>query len=71
MLYPWAIMSAAAYKNWRFDLEGLPADRIRRGVAVWDPSKPHGLGLLTQKGSWSSKPQTWVGLADADDLTSS
>lgn len=25
-------ISAAAYKNWRFDLEGLPADLIRRYV---------------------------------------
>lgn len=23
-------ISAAAYKNWRFDLEGLPSDLIRR-----------------------------------------
>lgn len=23
-------MSAAAYKKWRFDLEGLPADLVRR-----------------------------------------
>lgn len=23
-------MSAAAYKNWRFDLEGLPFDLVRR-----------------------------------------
>nr|XP_043614237.1 lipoxygenase 1, chloroplastic [Erigeron canadensis] len=41
-------ISAAAYKNWRFDLEGLPADLIRRGMAVPDPSKPHGLKLLIE-----------------------
>ncbi|KAL7140393.1 hypothetical protein ABFS83_09G117700 [Erythranthe nasuta] len=32
-------LSAAAYKNfWRFDQEGLPADLIRRGMAVPDPT---------------------------------
>ncbi|CAI9779943.1 unnamed protein product [Fraxinus pennsylvanica] len=42
-------MSAAAYKNfWRFDLEGLPADLIRRGMAVPDPTQPHGLKLLIE-----------------------
>ncbi|XP_052182627.1 linoleate 13S-lipoxygenase 3-1, chloroplastic-like [Diospyros lotus] len=42
-------MSAAAYKNsWRFDLEGLPADLIRRGMAVPDPSQPHGLKLVIE-----------------------
>lgn len=41
-------ISAFAYKNWRFDLEGLPADLIRRGVAVPDPTKPHGLKLLIE-----------------------
>ncbi|KAK1436906.1 hypothetical protein QVD17_02690 [Tagetes erecta] len=39
-------ISAAAYKNWRFDLEGLPADLIRRGMAVPDPTQRHGLKLL-------------------------
>ncbi|XP_050232387.1 linoleate 13S-lipoxygenase 3-1, chloroplastic [Mercurialis annua] len=42
-------MSAAAYKNfWRFDMEGLPADLIRRGMAVPDPTQPHGLKLLLE-----------------------
>ncbi|OMO66150.1 Lipoxygenase [Corchorus olitorius] len=41
-------MSAAAYKHWRFDLEGLPADLIRRGIAVPDETKPHGLKLLIE-----------------------
>ncbi|KAH7547072.1 hypothetical protein FEM48_Zijuj01G0268400 [Ziziphus jujuba var. spinosa] len=42
-------ISAAAYKNfWRFDMEGLPADLIRRGIAVPDPSQPHGLKLLIE-----------------------
>ncbi|OAY36404.1 linoleate 13S-lipoxygenase 3-1, chloroplastic [Manihot esculenta] len=41
-------ISAAAYKNWRFDMEGLPADLIRRGVAVPDPTQPHGLKLIIE-----------------------
>ncbi|XP_010540189.1 PREDICTED: lipoxygenase 3, chloroplastic-like [Tarenaya hassleriana] len=42
-------MSAAAYKSrWRFDMEGLPADLIRRGIAVPDPTQPHGLKLLIE-----------------------
>ncbi|KAM0031937.1 Lipoxygenase 1 [Helianthus debilis subsp. tardiflorus] len=60
-------MSAAAYKNWRFDLEGLPADLIRRGVAVRDPTKPHGLKLLVEDYPYASDGlmiweaiQTWV-----------
>ncbi|XP_027124827.1 linoleate 13S-lipoxygenase 3-1, chloroplastic-like [Coffea arabica] len=42
-------ISAAAYKNfWRFDLEGLPADLIRRGMAVPDPTQTHGLKLVME-----------------------
>ncbi|KAL3610488.1 hypothetical protein D5086_001508 [Populus alba] len=42
-------ISAAAYKSsWRFDKEGLPADLIRRGMAVPDPTQPHGLKLLIE-----------------------
>ncbi|KAK6148754.1 hypothetical protein DH2020_016279 [Rehmannia glutinosa] len=42
-------LSAAAYKNfWRFDQEGLPADLIRRGMAVPDPTQPHGLKLMVE-----------------------
>ncbi|XP_038898250.1 linoleate 13S-lipoxygenase 3-1, chloroplastic-like [Benincasa hispida] len=48
-------MSAAAYKNsWRFDMEGLPADLIRRGMAEPDPSKPHGLKLLMEDYPYAS-----------------
>ncbi|KAG5523576.1 hypothetical protein RHGRI_035398 [Rhododendron griersonianum] len=48
-------MSAAAYKDfWRFDLEGLPADLIRRGMAVPDPSQPHGLKLLIKDYPYAS-----------------
>ncbi|XP_073128873.1 linoleate 13S-lipoxygenase 3-1, chloroplastic-like isoform X2 [Henckelia pumila] len=40
-------ISAAAYKSsWRFDMESLPADLIRRGMAVRDPTQPHGLKLV-------------------------
>ncbi|XP_068666589.1 lipoxygenase 6, chloroplastic-like [Aristolochia californica] len=42
-------VSSAAYKsNWRFDMEALPADLIRRGMAVEDPSKPGGVRLLIE-----------------------
>ncbi|KAJ4835147.1 hypothetical protein Tsubulata_033455 [Turnera subulata] len=41
-------ISAAAYKNWRFDMENLPADLIRRGMAVPDPTQPHGLKLIME-----------------------
>nr|CAD1831335.1 unnamed protein product [Ananas comosus var. bracteatus] len=41
-----AELSAAAYgKLWRFDMEALPADLIRRGMAVEDPTAEHGLRL--------------------------
>jgi lipoxygenase len=42
-------MSSYAYDNlWRLDQEGLPADLIRRGMAVEDASQPHGLRLLIE-----------------------
>ncbi|KAG5044556.1 hypothetical protein AAZX31_03G243000 [Glycine max] len=42
-------ISCAAYKNlWRFDMEGLPADLIRRGMAVPDPTQPNGVKLLIE-----------------------
>ncbi|AQK43899.1 lipoxygenase7 [Zea mays] len=42
-------MSSFAYRElWRLDQEGLPADLIRRGMAVEDPTKPHGLRLLIE-----------------------
>ncbi|CAF1909585.1 unnamed protein product [Brassica oleracea] len=61
-------ISAAAYKNqWRFDMEGLPADLIRRGMAVPDPTQPHGLKLLVEDYPYAndglllwSAIQTWV-----------
>ncbi|XP_010273845.1 PREDICTED: linoleate 13S-lipoxygenase 3-1, chloroplastic-like [Nelumbo nucifera] len=61
-------ISAAAYRNlWRFDLEGLPADLIRRGMAVPDPTQPHGLKLLIEDYPYAndglliwSAIETWV-----------
>eukprot|EP00252_Welwitschia_mirabilis_P011311 TRINITY_DN2543_c0_g1_i1.p1 TRINITY_DN2543_c0_g1~~TRINITY_DN2543_c0_g1_i1.p1 ORF type:complete len:917 (-),score=166.17 TRINITY_DN2543_c0_g1_i1:410-3160(-) len=42
-------LSAFAYdKQWRFDMEALPADLIRRGMAVEDPSQPHGMRLVIE-----------------------
>eukprot|EP00250_Pteridium_aquilinum_P020529 c24850_g1_i1 orf=265-3018(-) len=42
-------ISAAAYKSmWRFDMESLPADLIRRGMAEEDPDSPCGLKLLIE-----------------------
>ncbi|GLT82869.1 hypothetical protein SLE2022_012020 [Rubroshorea leprosula] len=41
------LLSCAAYRDWwRFDMEGLPADLIRRGMAIPDPTQPQGLRLL-------------------------
>ncbi|BFI28517.1 protein MpLOX9 [Marchantia polymorpha subsp. ruderalis] len=40
-------MSSAVYKQkWRFDMEALPADLIRRGMAEKDANSPHGLKLM-------------------------
>ncbi|KAG6691102.1 hypothetical protein I3842_10G048400 [Carya illinoinensis] len=42
-------ISCYAYGNWwRFDQENLPADLIRRGVAVLDQTQAHGLRLLIE-----------------------
>lgn len=42
-------ISSAAYKSmWRFDMEGLPADLVRRGMAEEDPSAPGGVKLLIE-----------------------
>ncbi|CAN1295256.1 Lipoxygenase 6, chloroplastic [Linum perenne] len=39
-------LSSAAYKAlWRFDMEGLPADLVRRGMAEEDSSSPTGIKL--------------------------
>ncbi|XP_057986262.1 linoleate 13S-lipoxygenase 3-1, chloroplastic-like isoform X1 [Hevea brasiliensis] len=42
-------ITQSAYRDWwRFDLEGLPADLIRRGLAEPDPTRKHGLRLLIE-----------------------
>ncbi|KAK3199070.1 hypothetical protein Dsin_022485 [Dipteronia sinensis] len=42
-------LSSVAYdKQWCFDQEGLPKDLIKRGLAVEDPSAPHGLKLTIE-----------------------
>ncbi|KAF2303329.1 hypothetical protein GH714_016762 [Hevea brasiliensis] len=42
-------ITQSAYRDWwRFDLEGLPADLIRRGLAEPDPTQKHGLRLLIE-----------------------
>ncbi|GMH01513.1 hypothetical protein Nepgr_003352 [Nepenthes gracilis] len=42
-------ISSAAYKStWRFDMEALPADLLRRGMAVIDPSSSIGVKLVIE-----------------------
>ncbi|KAK8543355.1 hypothetical protein V6N13_136128 [Hibiscus sabdariffa] len=43
--YATELSSLAYSQQWRFDHQGLPADLISRGMAVEDPSAPHGLRL--------------------------
>ncbi|KAJ4848227.1 Lipoxygenase 6, chloroplastic [Turnera subulata] len=48
-------ISSAAYKSmWRFDMEALPADLIRRGMAVEDPSMPCGVRLVIEDYPYAS-----------------
>ncbi|KAK9070900.1 hypothetical protein SSX86_009468 [Deinandra increscens subsp. villosa] len=60
-------MSAVLYKNWVFPEQALPADLLKRGVAVKDPSQPHGLKLLIEDYPFAvdgleiwSAIETWV-----------
>lgn len=42
-------LSSIAYRmQWRFDMEALPADLIRRGMAVEDPTAENGLRLTIE-----------------------
>lgn len=46
--YSLEISSAAYGSMWRFDKEGLPADLVRRGMAIEDPSQADGIKLLIE-----------------------
>lgn len=46
--YSMEFSSAVYAQQWRFDLQGLPADLISRGMAEEDPTAPHGLKLSIQ-----------------------
>ncbi|XP_050219799.1 linoleate 13S-lipoxygenase 2-1, chloroplastic-like [Mercurialis annua] len=46
--YSMELSSAAYDKLWRFDTEALPADLIRRGMAVEDATAKHGLRLTIE-----------------------
>ncbi|XP_050276549.1 linoleate 13S-lipoxygenase 2-1, chloroplastic-like isoform X6 [Quercus robur] len=46
--YSMEICSAAYALQWRFDQQSLPADLITRGMAVEDPTAPHGLKLAIE-----------------------
>ncbi|MED6211808.1 hypothetical protein PIB30_077059, partial [Stylosanthes scabra] len=43
--YAMEISSAVYDQLWRFDMEALPEELIRRGMAIKDPFAPHGLRL--------------------------
>ncbi|WCJ18988.1 lipoxygenase 2 [Euphorbia peplus] len=46
--YSMELSSVAYHKLWRFDMESLPGDLIRRGMAIEDPTAPHGLKLAIE-----------------------
>uniref|UniRef100_A0A803KM18 Lipoxygenase n=1 Tax=Chenopodium quinoa TaxID=63459 RepID=A0A803KM18_CHEQI len=46
--YAMELSSVIYGAEWRFDHEALPADLISRGMAVEDPSAPHGLKLTIE-----------------------